>query len=67
MFKGFLYAIGGYDGSHCHNSAERMDLISGKWELIPSMLNKRVNLAAVSLNQHIYAIGNLIKTNVLIS
>ena len=61
MFKDFVYAIGGHDGSQYLNSAERMDVTSGKWELIPPMMNKRHVLAAVLLNQHIYAIGNSAK------
>ena len=35
--NGFIYALGGFDGTHRLNTAERYDPSTNQWTLIPSM------------------------------
>ncbi|CAK8685745.1 unnamed protein product [Clavelina lepadiformis] len=55
--RGLLYALGGWDNENTGNTAEFYDPRNGKWEYIPPMKTHRTGLAAVALNNEIYAIG----------
>lgn len=54
-----IYVIGGYGGNDnsCMNTAERLCLETGKWEILPPMKETRRALTAVALPDGIYAIG----------
>lgn len=43
VLKGFLYAVGGYDGAsrQCLSSVERFDPTRNEWELVADMTVKR--------------------------
>lgn len=43
VLKGFLYAVGGYDGAsrQCLSSVERYDPTRNEWELVADMTVKR--------------------------
>lgn len=47
--NGLIYAVGGYDGASCLNSAERYDPLTDTWTSIAAMSVKRryVKLAVV--------------------
>lgn len=52
-----LYAIGGFDGKKCLNTAERYNIHTGQWEEIKPLHHARRSLSAVSLPDGIYALG----------
>lgn len=35
--NGFIYALGGFDGTHRLNTCERYDPTTNQWTLIPNM------------------------------
>lgn len=47
--EGFLYAIGGNDGSSSLNTVERFDPLNNKWMLITSMMLRRSSVGAAVL------------------
>lgn len=44
--NGFLYALGGNDGSSSLNSVERYDPKVNKWTIVTSMLTRRSSIGA---------------------
>jgi kelch-like protein 17 (actinfilin) len=44
--NGFLFALGGNDGSSSLNSVERYDPESNKWAIVTSMLTRRSSIGA---------------------
>jgi len=44
--NGFLFALGGNDGSSSLNSVERHDPESNKWAIVTSMLTRRSSIGA---------------------
>ena len=55
--KSSLYALGGFDGTTCLSSVERLDYLHGLWQYVAPMLTPRLEFAVVSLNGYLYAIG----------
>ena len=43
VLKGYLYAVGGYDGAsrQCLSSVERYDPVKNEWQLVCDMTVKR--------------------------
>jgi len=56
---GYLYAIGGNDGSSSLNTVERYDPLSNKWSIVNSMMLRRSSVGAAALEcpnlEHIVA------------
>jgi hypothetical protein len=54
-----IYVVGGYGGgeNNCLDTAERFDIISRKWEMLPKLNVGRRALSVVALPDGIYAIG----------
>ena len=44
-----FYALGGYDGKHRQNTAERHDPSTNQWSLITPMHEKRTDASATTL------------------
>lgn len=44
--SGYLYALGGNDGSSSLNSVERYDPKTNKWSIVTSMLTRRSSIGA---------------------
>lgn len=55
--RGYIYALGGFNGNGRLKSGERYDPMTDTWQPIPDMLYPRSNFAAVILDDHIYVIG----------
>ena len=61
--NGSLYALGGYDGTTCLSSVERLECLhsswvfNGPWQYVAPMLIPRLGFAVVSLDGCLYAIG----------
>ena len=57
--NGSLYALGGFDGTTCLSSIERLDYLDKLWDWknVAPMLTPRLGLAVVSLDGCFYAIG----------
>ena len=54
---GYLYAIGGFNGTERLKSAERYDPTTNQWSFINSMATIRSDACAVAFQGKIYAIG----------
>eukprot|EP00102_Acyrthosiphon_pisum_P019852 XP_016657062.1 PREDICTED: kelch-like protein 2 [Acyrthosiphon pisum] len=52
-----LYAVGGFDGTNCLNSAEVFDDSTKKWRMISSMSTRRGEFGVGVLNNLLYAVG----------
>ena len=55
--KGKIYAIGGYDGSVRHSSAECYDPQTNQWNMIKSMNAIRSDASAVTFGNKIFIVG----------
>jgi len=47
---GLVYALGGYDGQHRQNTAERYLPKNNQWSLVAPMNHQRSDASATSLN-----------------
>lgn len=56
---GFLYAVGGHDGSKHLNTGEAFDPKTSKWYNISSMTTPRRGIALAPMGGAIYAVGGL--------
>lgn len=54
---GYLYAVGGHNGSEYLKSAERYDPEKDEWSAVASMGCRRGGLAAAGLGGRLYAVG----------
>ena len=52
-----LYAIGGFNGKHCLNTAERYNIQTNEWAEIAHLGYHRRSLSAVALPDGVYALG----------
>lgn len=50
VLRGLVYAMGGYDGHHRQNTAERYDHRTNQWSLIAPMMMQRSDASATTLN-----------------
>lgn len=57
VIDGLIYAVGGANGSNCHNSVERYYPKEDRWECVSPMRTQRVGLTCVVTNRLLYAIG----------
>lgn len=57
VIDGLIYAVGGANGSNCHNSVERYYPKEDRWEFVSPMKTQRVGLTCVAVNRLLYAIG----------
>jgi len=57
FMDGFIYAIGGYDGSSCLKSVERFDMKRQEWEQVSDLHHSRSSFAAVTLDDYMYVLG----------
>jgi hypothetical protein len=58
-YQGYLYAIGGNDGSSSLNKCECYDPFVNKWTIVACMGNKRAGAGVGVLDGYIYAVGEL--------
>ena len=56
-FKGKIYAVGGHDGVERHKSVEVYHIDRNQWYMGPDLIHPRSDLACVSFNGRIFAIG----------
>ena len=56
-YKGFIYAIGGHDGSKYLDTGEKYDPQTNTWSPIPPMNSPRAYFGIAALNDSIYIIG----------
>lgn len=56
VLNGILYAVGGYDGTNIHNSAEAYDPSTNSWRQIASMAWRRKNAGNICEKLCIFAI-----------
>ncbi|KRT79769.1 BTB And C-terminal Kelch domain containing protein, partial [Oryctes borbonicus] len=57
VMDGFLYAVGGSEGSKYHNSVECYDPEQDRWTNVKPMHSKRLAVAIAVVNRLLYAIG----------
>ena len=57
VIDGLIYAVGGANGSNCHNSVERYYPKEDRWECVSPMKTQRVGLTCAVTNRLLYAIG----------
>jgi kelch-like protein 20 len=57
VLGGYLYAIGGSDGSCPLSTVERYDPRTNRWCPVPSMTTRRKHLGCAVYNNAIYAVG----------
>jgi kelch-like protein 10 len=50
VLRDLVYAMGGYDGHHRQNTAERYDHRTNQWSLIAPMIMQRSDASATTLN-----------------
>lgn len=55
--NGFIYALGGFDGTHRLNTCERYDPSTNQWTLIASMNVARSDAHACTIEDKIYITG----------
>ncbi|NWI64125.1 KLH10 protein, partial [Todus mexicanus] len=55
--KGFIYVIGGFDGTDCLSSVKRFDPLQKTWQEVGSMHSRRCYISVTVLNNIIYAMG----------
>ena len=56
-FQGFLYAIGGNDGTASLDTCERYDPHLNKWNMIATMNKRRAGSGVAELNGYLYVVG----------
>ena len=56
-FDGYIYVLGGYNGSTYLSTVERYDPVNNKWTTCKNMLYPRANFAAHVIDGKIFAIG----------
>ena len=49
-WRGFLYVLGGHDGTNCLASVERYDPLCNEWTQVPTMSTAREGVCAVVLD-----------------
>eukprot|EP00808_Paulinella_micropora_P025653 g50786.t1 len=57
VMDGYIYVLGGIDGSVYLSSTERYDARSDSWEVLPSMSAPRATPAVAACNGYIYVMG----------
>ena len=56
---GFIYAIGGYDGTSRLSTVERYCPKTNRWTFVASLANATSKVFAVGLNGFLYAAGTI--------
>lgn len=56
-YQGYIYVIGGYDGSDRLSSCEKYNPTTDEWSTICEMSEKRSNFGIEIIDDMIYAIG----------
>ncbi|PIO66296.1 kelch repeat protein [Teladorsagia circumcincta] len=54
---GFVYAVGGYNGSECLDTVERYDPFRNEWIRVASLGTRRDDVSVSVLNGCLYAVG----------
>uniref|UniRef100_A0A3B3ZIA6 BTB domain-containing protein n=1 Tax=Periophthalmus magnuspinnatus TaxID=409849 RepID=A0A3B3ZIA6_9GOBI len=57
FLNGFVYCVGGFDGTEHFNSVRRLDLATRTWHEMPPMYHRRCYVSVAVLNGCIYAMG----------
>lgn len=56
--RDLIYAMGGYDGHHRQNTAERYNFKTNQWTLVAPMNMQRSDASATTLNGNLIFSGN---------
>ncbi|CBY10072.1 unnamed protein product [Oikopleura dioica] len=56
-YKGFIWAVGGFNGSQRVRTVDIFDPVKGEWNPGPPMDARRSTLGAAVLNNNLYAVG----------
>ncbi|UYV78801.1 KLHL10 [Cordylochernes scorpioides] len=57
VLDGFIYAMGGFDGVHRQNTAERYNFLANQWTYVVPMNMQRSDASAATLEDCIYITG----------
>jgi N-acetylneuraminic acid mutarotase len=58
VFSNCLYVFGGFDGTEeCQRTAERFDPLSGVWEPLPQMIERRSLMGSAVIGRQLYVCG----------
>lgn len=62
--NGYIYVVGGEEGSNILSSCERFDTVTKTWTEVASMLISRCEFGLCALDGYLYAIGGWVDTDI---